>query len=162
MKTSDFTTTLLADQTPEEAFKSINSVSKWWTEDLEGSTNKLNDIFTVRFGEVFITSKIVELIPGKKIVWHVTDSNKPWLKNKKEWTGTKISWEISKKDEKTQIRFAHLGLVPEIECFEVCSNAWSQYLQQSLLSLIATGKGQPTLKESKTKAAEKKVIAVAD
>jgi len=155
MKTSDFTATLLVDQTPEEAFKSINNVSKWWSEDMEGSTAKLNDIFTVRFGEVFITSKVVELTPGKKIVWQVLDCNKPWLKNTKEWNDTQMSWEIASTDSKTQIRFTHLGLVSEIECFKVCSKAWSQYLQHSLLGLITTGKGQPTAKENKTKAAKK-------
>jgi len=144
MKLSDYTTTLLVAQTPEEAFNAINNVNAWWSEDMEGSTDTLNDVFTVNFGEVFITSKVVELIPGKKIAWLVTDCNKPWLKNTKEWNGTKMSWEISKRDDKTQIRFTHVGLAPEIECFDVCSNAWAEYLQGSLLKLITIGKGQPT------------------
>jgi len=161
MKTSDFTATLLVDPTPEEAFKSINSVSKWWSEDFEGSTAGLNDIFTVRFGEVFITSKVVELVPGRKIVWQVLDCNKPWLKNTKEWNDTKMSWEISVKENKTQIRFTHIGLVSEVECFEVCSKAWSQYLQHSLLGLITTGEGQPTPKENKTRATKKSEVITA-
>ena len=134
---------ITVNATTQEAFKSINNVSKWWTENLEGSSQKLDDEFTVRFGETFVTVKIVELIPGRKILWHVIDCNKPWLKDKKEWKDTKISFEISSKDNKTQIGFTHLGLVPGIECFEVCSNAWSQYIRQSLLSLVNTGKGQP-------------------
>ena len=150
MKTSDFTTTLLVDKAPGETFEVINDVRGWWSEDFEGSTSRLNDIFTVRFGEVFITSKVVEFIPGTKIVWQVTDCNKPWLKNTKEWNGTKMCWEISLHDNKTQIRFTHIGLAPEIECFEVCSNAWGEYLRQSLLPLIATGKGKPTPKKAKT------------
>jgi hypothetical protein len=98
----------------------------------------------VYFGETFITMKIVELIPGKKIVWQVIDCNKPWLKNTKEWNGTFINWDIAATGDKTQINFTHQGLVPEIECFGACSNAWNQYIQQSLLSLINTGKGQPS------------------
>ena len=66
MKTSDYTATLLVPQATKEAFNAINNVRAWWLEDMEGSTAKLNDIFTVRFGEVFITSKVVELIPNKK------------------------------------------------------------------------------------------------
>jgi len=146
METTDFTISLLVEQTPEQALNAINNVPDWWTKDFEGRTEKVNDIFTVRFGEVFITSKVVELIPGKKAVWLVTDCNKPWLKNKKEWVDTKMSWEISEKDNKTELRFTHLGLVPEIECFGVCSNAWTGYLRKSLWSLITTGIGQPDSK----------------
>ena len=153
MKRSDFTATLLADQTPTEVFSAINNVPGWWSTDFEGNVEKRNDLFTVRFGEVFITSKVVELIPGKKIVWLVTDCNKPWLKNTKEWVDTKMSWEISVKDQKTQVHFTHLGLVPAIECFGVCSNAWAEYLQGSLMNLIITGKGQPTKIKSNKKAA---------
>jgi len=144
MNTSDYRATLLVDKTPEEVINAINNIRGWWSEEMEGSAEKSNDVFTVRFGEVYITMKIVELIPGQKIVWQVIDCNKPWLKNKKEWNGTKISFEVSKKDDKTQIRFAHLGLVPEVECFEVCSNAWTDYLQGSLFKLVTTGKGKPT------------------
>lgn len=66
-----------------------------------------------------------------------------FTKDRSEWTGTKISFEISEKDNKRQIRFTHHGLVPEFECYEICFNAWTQYIQESLKSLITTGKGQP-------------------
>jgi Activator of Hsp90 ATPase homolog 1-like protein len=111
---------------------------------MEGSLQKPDDIFTVSFGEVYITMKVTESVPGKKIVWHVTDCNKPWLKNKKEWKGTELIWEISDKDNNTQILFTHKGLVPEVECYEVCSDAWSEYVKQSLWSLTSKGKGNPT------------------
>ena len=58
-----------------------------------------------------------------------------------------VSQNGGQKDNKTQIHFTHIGLVPKIECYSDCSNAWSQYIQQSLLSLITTGKGQPDPKE---------------
>jgi len=148
MSISDFTTTLLVDQTPEKAFNAINNVHGWWTENLEGSTQKLNDEFTVRFGETFITMRIAEMIRDRKVVWLVTDCYKHWLKNNKtEWTGTKIIFEISRKDKETEVRFTHQGLVPQYECFDICSNAWSQYIQQSLRSLITTGQGEPNSKE---------------
>jgi hypothetical protein len=40
----------------------------------------------------------------------------------------------------TQLRFTHHGLVPAIECYKDCSNAWGQLIQQSLFSLMTTGK----------------------
>lgn len=144
MKEQDYTVSIAVNATAQEAFKSINSVTNWWTENLEGSSQKLNDEFEVRFGDVhYSRQKLIEVIPNKKVVWLVTDSKLNFIEDKQEWTNTKISFEISAKDNKTHIRFTHQGLVPEIECYDACTNAWSEYIQQSLLSLITTGKGKP-------------------
>src|SRR5687768_16127350 len=110
MRKKDYSVAITVSATQKETFKKINTISKWWTEDLEGSPQKLNDHFTVRFGETWITSKVVDMIPDKKIVWLVTDCNKHWLKNKKEWRGTNMNWDISTVDEKTQVTFTHTGL----------------------------------------------------
>jgi len=153
MKEQGYHTSIIVDATAHDAFNYINSVTKWWTENMEGSSQKLNDEFTVQFGDVhYSKQKLVEVVPDKKVVWLVTDSKLNFLKDKQEWTNTKISFELSRLDNGTQIHFTHIGLVPEIECFDACSNAWSQYIQGSLLKLINTGKGQPTTKENKQSA----------
>jgi len=149
MKTSDFTTVILVDQTPEEAFDSINNVRDWWPGEIEGNTKKLNDEFTYRYKQMhYSKQKLVEVIPGKKVVWLVTDSSLNFVQNKGEWTGTKIIFEISEKGNKTQVRFTHQGLVPQFECFDACSNAWTDIIRDGLRGLITTGKGQASLEKA--------------
>jgi hypothetical protein len=80
-----------------------------------------------------------EVIPTNKVVWLVLDNHFNFTEDKSEWKGTKVIFEISKKDGKTEVRFTHLGLVPEYECFNVCSNAWGSYINGSLRSLITAG-----------------------
>lgn len=143
MENHDFTLSIIVNASENDVFNSINSVTKWWTENLEGKSQELDEEFIVRFGDVhYSKQKLIEVIPGKKVVWLVTDSKLNFLKDKQEWTNTRIVFEILRENNKTQVRFTHIGLVPEIECFEACSNAWSQYIQ-SLFNLITTGKGQP-------------------
>ena len=148
MENQDFTTAILVDQTPEEAFNAINNVRGWWTESIEGSTNKVNNEFAYSYKDIHQSKmKIIELIPTQKVVWLVTDNYFKFTNDKTEWIGTKIIFEISKKENKTEIRLTHQGLVPQYECYEVCHGAWSHYMNDSLRSLIATGKGLPSRKE---------------
>jgi hypothetical protein len=148
MKSQNFRTAFAVDQTPEEAFAAINNVRGWRSEEIEGGTDKLGDEFTYRYKDVHSCKmKLTEVIPGKKIVWLVLDNYFNFTEDKSEWKGTKITFEISKNGDKTEICFTHLGLVPEYECFDVCSNAWGSYINGSLRSLITAGKGKPNRKE---------------
>ncbi|MBC8046892.1 MAG: SRPBCC domain-containing protein, partial [Fimbriimonadaceae bacterium] len=75
MNDKDYNISITVNATAQEAFESINSVTQWWTENLDGSSQKLNDEFTVRFDDVHMSKqKLVEVIRDKKIVWLVTDS----------------------------------------------------------------------------------------
>jgi hypothetical protein len=144
MKTSttDFTLTLLTDRTPREVFQVITNVRGWWSgyysEKFTGKTEKLNDEFSFRAGEGvhYSKQKLIEIIPDKKIVWLVTESELTFIEKTDEWTGTKLVFEISEKEGKTQLRFTHKGLTPVIECYESCSQAWTQYVQHKLLPMI--------------------------
>lgn len=149
MGNQDFTTTISVDQTPPEVFSAINNVRGWWSENIEGSIDRLGAEFTYRYKDVhFCEMKITEFIPGKRVVWHVLDNYFDFTNDKREWKDTDITFEVSKEGNKMQIRFTHRGLVPEYECFDVCSNAWGSYINGSLRSLINTGTGKPNPKET--------------
>jgi hypothetical protein len=142
-----FTVTLLVDQSPAEVFAAVINVRGWWTENTEGSSEKLHDEFEVRFEDMHYSKQLLtEVIPGKKVVWLVTDSKLSFIKDKEEWTGTGICFEIARRGNKTELHFTHLGLVPEYECYNACSGAWGDYISISLYNLITTGRGNPDAK----------------
>ena len=146
MKNQDYTATLTVDASAKEVFNSINDVTKWWTDELKGSSKKLNDEFTVQFADMHVsTQKIVEFLPDKKVVWLVTASNLSFITQKDEWTNTSISFEIVEQGNKTQLTFTHIGLVPAIECFKDCTKGWDYYFKGSLFKLLTEGKGTPGL-----------------
>jgi len=143
MENKDFNAAIIVSNTANEAFNIINNVSEWWTKNITGSSKKLNDVFTVTFGETFAKFKIIEMVAGKKVVWLTTDCNLHWMKDKKEWKGTKMRFEISANGNGTQIHFTHIGLVPEKECFTDCSAGWTHYITKSLFKLLTEQKGMP-------------------
>jgi hypothetical protein len=145
MPTTNFTTTIVVDNSAAEVFNAISNVRAWWQGEIEGSTNKLNDEFTYRMEEVhYSKQKIAEFVPNEKVVWLVTESklNPLKFKDEGEWTGTKLVFEIAEINNKTQVRFTHVGLIPAFECYGDCSWAWGQLIEESLFSLITTGKGK--------------------
>jgi len=160
MTTPGFTTTIVVDETPEKVFNAITNPRGWWSEEIEGNTNNLNDEFNYHYEDIHrCKMKIIEFIPNEKVVWLVLDNYFKFTKDKSEWTGTKIIFEISEKDNKTQLRFTHQGLVPAYECYDICKDAWSTYIHNSLRSLIITGKGQPNGKGKPQTENEKKLGA---
>lgn len=144
-KKEDFTMVLSTDKSAKEVFDAITNVRGWWSAKLVGNSREKNDVFEFRYEDMhYSKQKLIEVVPNKKVVWLVMDSTLTFLKqDQAEWNGTKISFEISVKGKKTEVRFTHHGLLPKIECFEACSEGWSHYLRNSLLKLINTGKGKP-------------------
>jgi len=145
MNSQYFTTAFLVDQAPEEAFAAINNDRGWWGGNIEGITDQLGQEFTYRYQDVhYSKQKITELIPNKRVVWRVLDASLNFTEDPREWTGTEITFEVARKGDQTEIRFAHEGLVPAFECFDVCSNAWGFYINGSLRRLMTTGEGPTT------------------
>ncbi|MBS1771411.1 MAG: SRPBCC domain-containing protein [Bacteroidetes bacterium] len=138
----NFTTSITVDATAQEVYNAINNVGGWWHGEVIGNTTKVNDEFSYWFQHFhFSKQRVTELVPNKKIVWLVTESNLSFTKKPSEWTGTKIVFELTETDDKTQVSFTHEGLVPAFECYGDCSNGWSMLIQQSLYGLITKGKG---------------------
>jgi hypothetical protein len=143
MKQQDYQCSITANVTAEEAFEGINNVSAWWAKHFEGYSESLHDVFTVRFGETFVKFEITGLIPNQRVVWFVSDCNLHWIKNKTEWTGTSIIWEITETGDTTRIDMTHRGLLPEVECFKDCQAGWNDHIKNSLSKYLTEKVGMP-------------------
>lgn len=154
MKQEDFSTEITVDARPEQVFEAINNVRGWWSENIEGPTGKLNDVFSYHYEDVHRCKiKITEMQANTRVVWHILDNNFKFTEDKTEWKDTYVIFEITEKGGKTALKFTHKGLVPAYECYQVCHDAWTHYIQGSLQMLISTGKGKPTPKETTAAAA---------
>jgi hypothetical protein len=144
MNNQDFTTTISVDQTPAEVFAAINNVGEWWSGHIDGGADKLGAEFTYQYKDMHRSKqKVTEFTPDKRVVWHVLDSELSFAKDKSEWNGTNIVFDISAKNGKTELSFTHQGLAPTFECFADCSKGWGMLINGNLRKLIATGKSQP-------------------
>jgi len=149
MDQQNYTTTFVVDKSPEQVFNAINNVRAWWSGEIDGVTDKVGEEFTYKYKDLHRSvQKITELVPGKKVVWHVTDSNLDFVSNKTEWTGSDIVFNISEVKDGTELKFTHIGLMPENECYNSCSNAWGMLVNGNLRNLILTGQSQPNPFES--------------
>ena len=140
---NDFSYSLTVKATASETLEKISQVNLWWAKNFKGTASKLNDEFSVYFGDTYVNFRISEVIPDKKIVWQVTDCNLDWIEDKKEWNNTEVIWSLTQKEGTTKIDFVHKGMTPESECYETCKPGWTHHLKDSLQKLIDEGKGFP-------------------
>jgi len=138
----DFTVSITVKKTPAEVYRAINDVAAWWVGKVEGQALKAGDTFTYRYKDLHESKqRVVELSPNKKVVWRVDDANLSFAKNKKEWKGTDIVFEIIPDGDNSTIKFTHVGLTPAFECFDACSGGWEFYITKSLKNFLTNGKG---------------------
>ena len=142
MENKNFNATITVDASASDAIKKISNIPEWWGITFTGSSEKLNDKFTVKMsGDSFFNFTVVEFIPSKRVVWLVTDCNMPWYSDKKEWANTKLIFDLAENDGVTNLNFTHEGLTPDVECYKDCAPGWTHWIKTSLFSYFTTGEG---------------------
>ncbi len=139
---NDFNCSISATINAGEAIKRISNIPDWWGVTFSGSSEKQNDTFVIKMGgDSFFNFTVAEIIPNKKIVWLVTDCNMPWYADKKEWTNTKLIFELTENLGITNLSFTHEGLTPDVACYKDCKPGWTHWITRSLFSYFTTGVG---------------------
>jgi hypothetical protein len=148
MEKQDFNCSFTANISANDAITKISNVSDWWGVTFTGNAEKQGDKFVIKMGDdAFFNCTVSELAPNKRVVWSVSDCNMPWYTDKKEWSNTKMIFDVSEGNGSSTITFTHEGLTPDVECYKDCEPGWTHWIKTSLFSYFTTGKGifrQPT------------------
>jgi len=142
MENKDFQSSIDVNISADDAVKKINNLLGWWGVSFEGSSQNQDDKFIIKMGgESFLDCTVAELLPGKKVVWLVTDCHMPWYSDKKEWANTKLVFDLTENADITTVKFTHEGLTPDVECYRDCEKGWTHWIKKSLFSYLTTGIG---------------------
>jgi uncharacterized protein YndB with AHSA1/START domain len=133
----------IRSSSPDDVYRTLAAVeglSRWWTSDTRGES-KVGGVIQFRFGGGGFDMKVLELQPGKGVLWQVVDGPEEWL-------GTKISFDLKQDSDWTIVLFKHAGWKEPVEFMHHCSTKWAVFLL-SLKSLLENGKGRPWPNEIK-------------
>ncbi|MFO0554435.1 MAG: SRPBCC domain-containing protein [Polyangiaceae bacterium] len=144
MSNRDFSLVFTVKKDKEAVFDAILNVPGWWSSTLEGRTKAVDDEFTYRHKKLHVSKhRVTEVVPGERVVWHTLEADIGLGKNRAEWRGTDVRFDVRQSGDETEVTFTHLGLRPELECFEACRRGWTYYVGESLRALITEGRGTP-------------------
>jgi hypothetical protein len=143
MKKQDYHYSFTADVPADEAFDAINDVKAWWATCFEGHATAVHDLFSMPFGKTWVNFEVIELVPGQMVAWLVTDCNIEFVRDKKEWNGTTVIFRIKPLAQGVEVSMTHVGLVPDVECYENCERGWNHHFGESLKKLLTEKVGLP-------------------
>jgi hypothetical protein len=131
---------LFVDRSPGEAFTAVVDVRQWWSGEIDGVPDRIGAVFTYRHGDVLrSTQQVTQSVPGRRVAWHVIEGYLAFSADPYAWTGTEITFDLVAVGGGTEIRFTHVGLVAELDCFESCAAAWQHHIGTSLRRRIIDG-----------------------
>ena len=91
----DFTMSFTVEATPDRVYATINDVRSWWLGDIVGRSEQIGDEFTYRYEDLHrSTQKVIELVPGRRVVWEVTDAYLSHSADPEDWTGSHVVFDI--------------------------------------------------------------------
>ena len=135
-----YTVAIQLERSPNDVFNHVINLSKWWPEEFEGESIKLNSEFILRTGDShYSKNKVVEFLPDKKVVWLATEGIRKT--DNFEWTGTKMIFELTPHGNHTQLKFTYDGVVLENESdrlVQICDMT----VKELFYNFLVNGKGK--------------------
>ena len=143
-RAEDFTAVLNLPASPATVsalFTSAAGVSRWWG-PTEGD-GSVGGTLVTSFGDYGANGmRVLEAGPAR-VVWDcIAPEGTPPTGHTKEWLGTRMEFDIVPAGGGTELRFRHVGLTPQLECWDACVAAWTQFMA-SIETFARTGTGTP-------------------
>ena len=123
-----------------DALATLDGLSGWWTEKTTGST-EVGGVIEFRFGPGDIDMKVLDLDPGRLVLWEVVGGPD-------EWIGTTVRFDLAQAGDFAAVKFAHEGWRESVDFMYHCSTKWAVFLL-SLKQLVETGVGAPDPRDVK-------------
>jgi len=121
--------TISVNTTPSKAFNAITQeMSSWWTE-MTSVINEIGDKTTAKFEDGTTWSFEVTTLEKDKVIElycyeanHIHPVTTPDMRT--EWKGTTLKFQLEANENGTTIYFTHVGLTPDINCYDICHAGW--------------------------------------
>ena len=140
----DYTTSVTIGRSPADVYAAILDARAWWNVAIDGPTTAAGDEFGFEVeGLHRVRMRVTRLIPDTLVEWVVVDNHFGFVEDQSEWVGDRMVFELEGVDGGTKLTFTQHGLLPELECYDVCSNAWAFFIRDSLRLLAEHGTGAP-------------------
>lgn len=132
-----------------QAYQALTTgYAHWWTKP-DQVFKRVGDIARFSFPPLksYWTFEAVKLVQNELVelkcvdAYHLHDDMPPDIET--EWLGSILRFSIVELDGKTEITLDHLGLTPELLCYDVCEAGWDYFFLSSLPRFLNTGIGSP-------------------
>lgn len=122
-----------------EALSSLEGLSHWWTEEVQGDDHlggKIEFSFRSETGDLKgkMVMEVQELNAQKDVRWRCVEGPA-------EWIGTDVTFQLSQQDNQTIVLFGHRNWREAVEFTSHCSMKWATFLL-SLREYVETGNGK--------------------
>ncbi|WP_262694414.1 SRPBCC family protein [Kordiimonas aquimaris] len=146
---NDYNKTIATTADAKTAYAALTTgYQHWWTKP-DRPLQKVGDRakFTFPPGISFWTFEAMKLELNKHIelrcvvAMHVHEGKAKEIET--EWLDTRVIWSIEEKNGVTNITLHHIGLTPDLLCFDICTAGWDFFFTESLKAYLDTGTGTP-------------------
>jgi hypothetical protein len=122
--------------TPNAAYRALTTeFDKWWTASSKPVT-QVGDKITFSFDTTYWKMCVTKLVPDEYVEFECIEAHHrhEGLPESilKEWEGTKLIWKIQQQENKTKVSFVHEGLMPSLDCYDICERGWDHYFVNGL------------------------------